>query len=151
MKNRSSFRHLRPLVSRNVRQLLLPLAACLLPACTMLQTGPASPEQRVQQRAEARWKAHIAGEWETAYSLAAPSYRALNDLDRYRGTMGGAVAWKKVDVVSVECAEDLTVCTARIRMEFQAPLRSRKGEIESTYFNEKWVAEEGQWYFLPRR
>ncbi len=128
------------------RALCAAFAACgLLAACAGL--SPATPEEAVQKRAQARWNALLAGEWEKAYSFSAPSYRALVDFNRYRGRVGNAVGWTDAQVVSVACEAES--CTAKIRIGFRPTLRPR-GEAMSTHVDEKWMVEDGDWWWSQR-
>lgn len=126
------------------------VAALAVSACASIATS-SSPEEQVRQRAQARWDAQIAGDWKTAYSLTTPSYRALRNLDFYRASVGGAASWKAVEVVRVSCNEDGQACSARIKLDYDAVVRPGQALPSSTYFNENWVLEEGQWYFHARR
>lgn len=121
-----------------------------LAGCAGMGT-PATPEAQVTQRAQARWDAQIAGDWKTAYSLTTPSYRAVRDFNFYRGSVGGAVGWKSAQVVGVKCEDSGQACSARVKMDYQVAARPGQSASQSTYFNESWVQEEGQWYFHPRR
>lgn len=120
------------------------LAACASTAAL------STPEAQVKQRAQVRWDAQIAGDWKTAYSLVTPSYRALRDLAYFRASVGGAVSWHAVEVVGVDCDETGFACQARIKMDYQVAARPGLAAPRSTYFNESWVLEEGQWYLHLR-
>lgn len=123
-------------------------AALLLGACASLPGTAAAPEDIVRERAEARWKSLIAGDWEKAYSLTAPSYRAVVDLDRYRAKVGKAATWVGAEVVGVTCEAD--ACTARVRLDFKPVLGIRSGNLASTHVDEKWVEEEGGWWLFQQ-
>ncbi len=121
------------------------LAGSMLSACTAL--SPRTPEEIVHERAQARWEALIAGEWEKAYSFSAPSYRALVDFKRYRGRIGGAVSWTGVEVVKVACEAE--ACTATIRIDYKMAPISRDG-VSSTHVDETWILEDGAWWWHQR-
>ncbi|MBR0567242.1 hypothetical protein J5J83_14050 [Azoarcus sp. L1K30] len=142
MKKTSSYR------SRIVTGAML-IAVGMLSACSNMPPLSSAPEDIVKFRAQQRWDAHVAGEWETVYSFATPSYRALRPFVHFRGTIGSAVSWTKAEVVSVECAEE--ACSARVKLDFRSAVRPGVSEESSTYISEKWVLEDGQWYFHPKR
>jgi hypothetical protein len=122
------------------------LAVFFLAACAVLSTGAA--EQAVRQRAQARWNALMAGEWGKAYQYMAPSYRSLIEEKRYANQFGGGAAWTAAEVVKVSCAEDR--CTVQMKVSFRPVLGFRTGEAATTYFDETWVREEGQWWMFQK-
>src|SRR6218665_1457227 len=103
---------------------------------------PASPEQAVEQRANARWKALLAGDIKQAYGFITPSYRAVTSLERYSAALGGVATWIGAQVVRVECATEK--CTAVVKIEakpiFPTPY---KGTI-TTAVDETWLLADGQ-------
>lgn len=127
------------------RGLMLP--ACLaLVACANAITGPA-PQDQVRQRAAERWQALVGGEFSRAYSYNTPSYRAVVSPDGYRNRFGSAVVWVGSEIVDVNCPE-ATKCLARLRLEYK-PLMNRKFAAKlSTYVDETWLFEEGQWWLF---
>lgn len=118
-------------------------AAATLVACAGF--GANSPEDVVKQRANERWKALVTGDFSRSYSYTAPSFRGLISQDVYRGRIGGAVTWIAGEVVSVQCP-DAVKCVARVRIDYKPLLRGRAGENFSTYADETWVLEGGQWW-----
>ncbi|ABM56459.1 hypothetical protein Veis_0677 [Verminephrobacter eiseniae EF01-2] len=109
---------------------------------------PASPEQAVEQRANARWKALLAGDIKQAYGFITPSYRAVTSLERYSADLGGVATWIGAQVVRVECATEK--CTAVVKIEakpiFTTPYR---GTI-TTAVDETWLLEDGQWWLYQK-
>lgn len=112
--------------------------------------GAQSDENRVQERAQARWNARLAGDWETAYSYASPAYRAAFDLKAFTTRFGKGVAnWTSAQVKSVHCQE--TTCDVVMHITYTTPLFNatpyqKKPDVISTDLDERWVKEEGQWW-----
>jgi len=125
---------------------LLLLIAALASGCATLGTSP--PEESVRQRAQARWAALIAGDWDKAYSFMAPSYRSLVEQKRFASQFGGGVVWESVEIAAVSCKDDQ--CTARVKIVFRPVLAARSREPASTYFDETWVREDGQWWMFQK-
>ncbi|MCB1954251.1 MAG: hypothetical protein KDG55_01165 [Rhodocyclaceae bacterium] len=131
---------------------LLPAA---LAACSLL--APKPDAEIVKARAEAFYKARLAGDAESAYSFAAPSYRAVTSLDRFRQRHVVGTHLQGVEVVNVECESQASVCTARTRLDFVPPpvmvggRAESVGGVQSTYRDERWIKEDGGWwrYFDP--
>ena len=122
------------------------LALCLsatLVACAGMTTAP--PEEVVKQRVNERWKALVSGDFSRSYSLTSPSFRGLITQDVYRGRIGGAVNWVAGEVATVQCPEAIK-CVARVRIDYKPLIRGRAGDTFSTYTDETWVLENGQWW-----
>ncbi len=130
-------------MKRPVLKWLALCAAATLVACAGI--GATSPEDVVKQRANERWKTLVAGDFSRSYSYTAPSFRGLISQDVYRSRIGGAVTWVAGEVVSVQCP-DAVKCVARVRIDYKPLLRGRAGENFSTYADETWVLEGGQWW-----
>jgi hypothetical protein len=103
----------------------------------------ANPEEVVRARAQARWDALIAGRWEQAYSYATPAYRAAVDLYGFRSKLDKLIKRKSAEVTSVTC-EESALCKVKIRLRFAVQLDDM-GDI-TTVFEERWVAESGEWW-----
>lgn len=118
-------------------------ASTALVACAGISAT--SPEEVVKQRVNERWKALVSGDFARSYSYTSPSFRGLISQDVYRGRIGGAVTWVAGEVASVQCPEAIK-CVARVRIDYKPLLRGRAGETFSTYADETWVLESGQWW-----
>lgn len=132
------------------------LVACMsLSGCAGLRApddvARASPEwletqkPRIAERAEARWKALIAGDLDAAYQFSSPEYRSVFSLQQFRAKFGTAVVWNLARVKSVKY-DDSNVAQVVVQVEYQAPvgLQSVKGVREMT---ENWLYSTGsEWY-----
>lgn len=128
-------------LTRRIGALTLAFGAIALSGCAAL--APATPEQQVEKRANQRWAALMASQWDKAYGFVSPSFRATMSEERYRERFVGVPKWKKAEVRSVKCEPEK--CTAVIRIE--ALYGARAGlETLSTDVPEIWLQEEGQWY-----
>ena len=113
------------------------LTACATP-------GGGSPEEAVKARANARWKLMVARDFEAAYAYNTATFRSLVSMSTFKGRTGGSVVWLGAEAVNVKCP-DADKCTARIRIDYKPPLRG-SGDKLSTYFDETWLQEAGQWW-----
>ena len=113
------------------------LAACATP-------GASSPEEAVKERANARWKLLVARDFDAAYAYNTATFKSLVSLNTYKGRTGSSVVWLGAEAVDVKCP-DADKCTARVRLDFKPPLRG-SGNKFSTYFDETWLRESGQWW-----
>ena len=117
----------------------------LLLTSTLAGCGePKTVEQIVAERAQARWDALLAGDFETAYSFAAPSYRDVVDAVRFQQGLGGHASWLGANVREVTCRED--VCEAMVRLKYRSPMPPRM-EFETDDI-ERWLSEDGEWWIF---
>lgn len=128
-------------LNRRIGALTLALGALALSGCAAF--APATPEQQVQERAAKRWEALMASQWDKAYALATPSFRATTDQGRYQERFSGAPKWTSAKVVRVTC--ELEKCTAVVRIE--VAFGAREGlKTLGTEVPETWLLENGQWW-----
>ena len=124
------------------------LAALALAGCASLT--PKSPEEQVRERAEAHWKALVAGDFAGAYNYLVPSYRAIVKAPDYERRFGSAGRWTNAIVHSVDCEAE--ACKVRLRITSQVLIPRFAAHIKevNTYVDETWVREDGQWWkFQP--
>lgn len=105
---------------------------------------PTTPEQIVHQRSQDYWQARLAGKLDTAYALTTPSYRKLRTAEQFRKQHGSAAAVQEVTVTGVQC--EAARCTARVQLKVKAPIPGMERTPVSTYTNEVWLLEDGQWW-----
>jgi hypothetical protein len=124
-------------------------AACILVALAGCASfGPSTPEEQVKVRAQARQDALLKGDRKRAYEYFTPGIRGTISADTFAGAIGNAVVTVGATVESVSC-ETLEKCVAQVKLEMK-PVADRRfaGTIVTTYTNETWVLEAGQWWFF---
>ena len=121
---------------------LVSVVALAVAGCASI--GSATPEAKVQQRAEAFWKARLQGQPEQAYALLSPAYRKVRTLEQYKAQYGAATAVKAASVVSVAC--EVEKCTTRIKIEATPALMGVSVGTIATGLDETWLLEDGQWW-----
>ncbi len=110
---------------------------------------PATPEAQVKARAQQRADALVKRDLSRAYEFFTPAYRTAVSAETYRNSIGKALVLVSAQVESVEC-ESLEKCIAKVRVETK-PLAVRHftGTI-TTYGDETWLLEAGQWWFFQK-
>ena len=121
------------------------LLAATLSGCAGLAGKPQAPEQIVAERAQSRWDALVAGDWQTAYSFATPAYRDLVDVEGFRQRHGGQASWLGANVKEVTCQDD--VCEAMVTLKFRSQLPPYTDDLQTDYI-ERWVLEDGDWWIF---
>lgn len=126
-----------------------------LVGCASQQTvsgeGGATAEEQVMARAQARWDAARAGEFEKSFSFTPPSYRAVTDLKVYRQETAGSQGLVAAKVIGVKCESEMS-CAAKIRIEYYGPasISNPKPDIIINHYDEPWIKEDGAWWFFKR-
>lgn len=120
----------------------LALGALTLAGCAAF--APATPEQAVQQRATAYWKARVAGQVDKAYALSIPSYRNLRTEAQFKQQFGAGASVEGAEVNKVTCEAEK--CTAQIKISVKPALMGLKLDTIATYLDEVWLLEDGQWW-----
>jgi len=118
-------------------------ASLVLGACSSL--GLQTPQGQATQRANARWQALVASQFDLAYSYNTPGFRALVTPETYRGRIGSAVKWVSAEVSKVNCPQ-ADKCDVQIKLNYKPILGGRAGDTYATYLDESWLLEDGQWW-----
>jgi hypothetical protein len=119
------------------------LVAALAAGCASIGVG-GTAEDIVRERAQARWDALVERDWKTAYPFLTPAYRAIVPLKRYGNQFSGPLQWESAKVQDVKCEE--ARCTVRVEIAFRMMVPGHTDRLSSTFMDEVWVLEEGQWY-----
>lgn len=123
------------------------LGGCLLVAgCAGVQPAadkPADPKAAVQDRAQKRWDAMVAGDFKTAYQFLSPGLREANSYESWSGSLNAGF-WKEAKVRRAECeSQDLCTVVSDVTYEHQ-------GRRINTPVRESWIRVDGQWWFVQK-
>lgn len=119
------------------------LAAALISGCASTGGGAAA-EKVVLERAQARWDALVERDWNTAYSYLVPAYRAVVPLKRYGNQFSGPLQWESAKATSASCEDKR--CAVKVEITYRTLLPGHMDRVSSTFLDEVWVLEAGQWY-----
>ena len=132
--------------TRRFTLMSLVIAGALLSACASFQT---KPEDAVTQRANERWQALIKGDMAKAYTYSTPGFRAVVDLEGFRGRTGIAGRWYDAQVVNVTC-DTADRCKASIKLVFGTLIPGFSKDRMTTHIDETWLLEDGQWWMFQK-
>lgn len=107
--------------------------------------GPQTPEQQVEKRAAAYWKARASADPKTAYALLAPAYRDLKTEKDFVGQFNAGANLRDTGVAKVTC-EEPDRCIARISLTAKPMVPGLNLPLMTTYLDDVWVLEQGQWW-----
>ena len=122
--------------------LLVSLAGCA-------SFGPRTPEEQVKARAQERRDAVVKGDLGRVYEYFNPGYRGTVSKEQYVGSIGKAVVMVAATVESVKC-ETLEKCIAQVKVESKPLAVQRFTGTITTYSDETWLFEAGQWWFFQK-
>lgn len=110
--------------------------------CALL--APKTPEEQVAARAGEFWKARTTGHLDKAYALTLPSYRQVRSLKQFTMQFGAGGSIQSVEVTKVTCEKEK--CTAKMKLGVKPALIGMDLGTISTYLDEVWLLEGGQWW-----
>jgi len=134
-------------ISNQWGSLLTVLTVLLLAGCAV---NPASQEQKIVDRAQARWDAIIAGDHESAYAYYSPGYRSATSVIDFAVEMRTRrVGYTSAKYVSHECGE--ARCTIKFLVGFRvpAPIPGMTVFDSTQLIEDTWVRTDGKWWYLP--
>jgi len=120
---------------------------CLLAACATTST-PLAPEEVIQQRAQARWDALVARDFQSAYQYLTPGFRDQTESGEYIGMMAGrSVLWTGAEVLAVTC-EGPRRCTVRVNVAYTVPAGPTgiRGMKMNRTISEAWLNLAEDWW-----
>jgi len=126
------------------------LMCSLLSACAT--SGSRTAEEKIENRAQARWDALLAGDVETAYGYFSPGYRSSVSLIDYGVELRmRRVHWKSATYKEHSCENK--VCDVKFMVGYKI-VRALPGvpTFESqSVVDERWIQTDGKWWYLPQK
>jgi uncharacterized protein YchJ len=131
------------MIRRYASVVFLVLIAVFVAGCTK-----GKPEDILQQRVNERWQALIARDYQAAYALETPAFRAAYDLQAFRRRLGGLVEWSQAEVKEVALSDEKDTAQVTVLASYTATTPFGAGDAyENTKpFEEQWIYLEGQWW-----
>lgn len=127
---------------RHLATLAMACAAMAVGGCAAL--SPSTPEQIVHMRATEYWEGRIGGQYEKAYALTAPSYRKLRTESQFKMQFGAGASIERAEVKKIDCEPEK--CNVQLQLGVKPLLPGMNMGTVSTFVNEIWLLEEGQWW-----
>jgi len=117
----------------------------LLALVASVAAGAAGDLEGLRVRAEARWAALIAGNFDEAYQFETPAYRELYKAQQYRARYGKGLRWQRAKVVKMDLkSPEVAIVTLEIDYSFSV---SGQGMMDNKgLVTEPWVWIESQWW-----
>lgn len=125
------------------------LALITLSACSEPEPPP-EPTEIVAERAQERWDALVAGDYETAYTFYTPGFRERTDVHAFKADMQRRpVRWISAAVRTTECEKER--CTVETDVGYRVPSAPAQlsGMASSRPIEESWIYINDNWWFVP--
>lgn len=133
---------------------IAPAASAVQPAfAAQPASAPASApaltadEQAVMKRAQERWDALVARDFERAWTYLQPAAREKTKQQDYKAHFGDALVWKEATARNAKCLTTRCGVFVRITSKNMAPNFARQIPELTSHMTEEWVKEEGQWWY----
>jgi hypothetical protein len=131
------------------RWFALVLTAAILSACA---TGPGRVGNVIVERAQGRWEALLAGDFEKAYSYYSPGYRSGTSVFDFTFEIRSRrVIWTSAQYREHSCVENSCTVLFDVGYRVVQPVPGLDKWDGSDELEEKWVKTGGQWWYLPKK
>ncbi len=128
------------------------LAGAFLSACAGRAPLPASPDNSIAERAQQRWDALLAGDFETAYAFYSPGYRsAASMIDMAFEVRSRRVRWTSAQYKEHSCLQNSCTLLFDVGWTVNKPVPGLNKWDGSDIIEEKWIKTGGKWWFLPKK
>ena len=132
-----------------------PFAAFFALLLAVVATGCAAPASRVagadvpailKERAEARWRGLIEGDFAKAYAFETPAYREVNPLRLYASQFGSQLRWDAAEVTGVQPDETGETALVTVLVSYTS-MNTVGGVLKGRRpVDEHWIKTGGEWW-----
>lgn len=135
--------HAAMVVKAPLRWLSMLMLALVVSGCASLKLPTA--ENRLAERAEQRWHALIAGDFDQAYEYETPGYRAVYSKKAFQNRFGRHVRWVNASTHSVKIHGD--IAEVRVMIGYRS-LTTDGQPIDGVQpIQERWQLVDGKWWY----
>jgi len=138
--------HAAMMVKAPLQWLSMLMLALVVSGCASLKQPTA--ESRLAERAEQRWQALIAGDFDQAYEYETPGYRAVYSKKAFQNRFGQNIRWQNVQVRDVTIADDMAEVLVLIGFQALSP-GGHPIDGERPIW-ERWQLVDGKWWYSGR-
>lgn len=131
------------------KALLIGLSSLLLASCNMGE----KPSTTVNDYAQKRWDALIAGNLQIAYQYYSDSFKKTVPYEHFSHKVKGVGLWNKAEVLNVICDKQGTSCEAEVKVTVAMRMRGLDKPLEtSNTLKEKWHKDGGfsDWQYVNK-
>lgn len=127
---------------------LLAVSAIVLAGCATTSGGGSNSS--VVKRADQRWDALLAGEFEKAYEYYSPGFRSSHSRGDFELTQRlRKVQYRDAEFVEQDCDSERCTLSYRVRYHISSPLPGLENWDSHSIEKETWIKTQDEWWFLP--
>ena len=104
-------------------------------------------EQALVQRAQERWDALVAQDYERAWTYLEPAEREKTEQKNYKAHFGDALVWKEAEALNAKCLPARCAVLVRLTSQAMLPGMGTRAQDITTHMTEEWVLEDGTWWY----
>ncbi len=117
----------------------------ILALAAVMTVGATEDLEGLRARAEGRWAALIAGDFDKAYEFETPAYRELYNARQYRAKYGAGLRWQQAKVVGME-PKSPEVVTVTLEIDYSFHVSGQGMMDNKGLVTETWLWVDGQWW-----
>lgn len=137
------------ILNRTARLASITLLLVLGAGCAVT---PASEDELLLERAQARWEAITTGDLETAYTYYAPGYRSSVSLIDFAVEQRlRKVVWTGAEYSSHQCEEKRCLVNFDVSFKVVNPVPGMSVFQSTRPVEDTWIKTQGQWWYLPKK
>ena len=125
------------------------LAVLMLSGCA--NVVELSREEQVTTRSNAYWAAMIAAEYEKAYGILAPGFRARVPVELYKKRFAGKTSFLEAVVSKVDCETEVCDLVVDTKHTIHAMPPFNHDFETAANWKQKWIYTDGSWWLLPSK
>ena len=126
------------------------MAAALVFAFLFSACATTGPSSTVAKRAQDRWDALLAGDFENAYQYYSPGFRSSTSRGDFEvGMRLRKVQYSGATYAGENCEEDRCVLKFNVQYQVASPVPGLDKWESKTMLDETWVRTQGQWWYVP--
>ena len=126
---------------------LVLMAVVLLSACA---TTPASREEVIKERAQARWDALLARDYAAAYAFYSPGYRSTASVVDFEIKIRmQRIRWTSAEYLEQQCDENTCTVAFQVGYRVGAPVPGVSVWNGYQVIKDQWIKTSGEWWYLP--
>lgn len=117
----------------------------ILVLAAVMAAGAANDLEGLRTRAEGRWAALIAGDFDKAYEFETPAYRQLYNARQHRAKYGSGLLWQRAKVVGME-PKSPGVVTVTLEVDYSFHVSGQGMMDNKGSVTETWLWVDDQWW-----
>ncbi len=107
--------------------------------------GAAEDLEGLRVRAEERWQALIASDFNKAYEFETPAYRALYNIQQFRAKYGNGLRWQSAKVAKMDL-QSPGVAIVKLSVGYSFHVSGQGMMDNKGLVTETWLFVDGQWW-----